>query len=325
MHIIPTLLRVLIGFTLFIPLLAFPSKFVFPFIVPKIVVFRILVEAMVGVWLLIVIHPRNRPTLWTPISLALFLYLVSLSVSTVLGVDPYNSFWDTQERMLGVYTLLHYFAFYCVATTVIKDWNTWRVLILVFLSVSIVVTFIAIAQKVNPELLVNRGYNRVSSTLGHPSYLAGFGLFSFFCSLLIVLGNKQKWLSVFGIIAVVMSLVAILLSETRGTMVGLIVALFVLGIGYLFTLDRGGIARRILGIMMVMFVAVCVTVFVFRDAPFLQNIPGLRRLARVSTTATTARTRIIHWKIAIQATKERPMLGWGAEQFLLCIQPILQS
>ena len=277
--------------------------------------FRILVEAMVGVWLLVVIQPRNRPALWTPISLALFLYLISLALSTVLGVDPYNSFWDTQERMLGVFTLLHYFVFYCVATTVIKDWKTWRVLLLVLLSVSIVVALIAIAQKIDPELLVNRGVDRVSSTLGHPSYLAGLGLFSFFCSLLILLKDRGRWLSIFAIIAAILSLVAILISETRGTIIGFIAALFVLGIGYFFTLDRGGGARRILCIVAVMLVALCVTVFVFRDTPALQKIPGIRRLAQVSTTATTARTRILHWNIAIQATRERPLLGWGPNNF----------
>ena len=268
MHVIPTLLKVLIGVSLCVPLLAFPSKFVFPFIVPKVVVFRILVEVMIGLWLLVVIQLRNRPTLWTPISLALFLYLISLSLSTVFGVAPYHSFWDTQERMLGLFTLLHYFAFYCVAATVIKGWKHWKMFLLVFLSVSIVVALIAIAQKFDPELLVNRGYNRVSSTLGHPSYLAGFGLFSFFGSLLIVLRSEQKWLSVFGIIAAVMSLVAILLSETRGTMIGFITALFGLGFGYLFTLDRGGVARRILCMVIATLVVLFVTVFVFSRLSF---------------------------------------------------------
>ena len=214
-----------------------------------------------------------------------------------------------------MFTFFHYFVFYCVATTIIKDWKTWRVLLLVFLSVSMVVALIAIAQKLDPELLVNRGHNRVSSTLGHPSYLAGLGLFSFFSSLLILLKDKRRWLSIFAVIAAILSLVAILISETRGTTIAFIAALFVLGIGYFFTLDGGGMARRVLCTVMVMLVAFCVAVFIFRDTPTLQKIPGIRRLARVSIAATTARTRILHWYIAIQATKERPLFGWGPNNF----------
>ena len=102
-------LKVLLYGTFFIPLLFPLTSFIFPFIVPKILLFRSAVEVMLGLYglLLCVNWERYKPRL-SAVSIALGFFILSFAISTIFGVDPYHSFWDNHERMLGLFTILHY-------------------------------------------------------------------------------------------------------------------------------------------------------------------------------------------------------------------------
>jgi hypothetical protein len=119
--------KTLIALTPLTLLVVLPGSFVYPFVAPKVFLFRTLVTVLAGLWLLLLLGQRERfgPRA-TPITILLGLFLASAAISTVLGVDPYRSFWGTEERQLGLFTLLHYGVFYLVAASVIDDWRSWR-------------------------------------------------------------------------------------------------------------------------------------------------------------------------------------------------------
>ncbi|MCP5002713.1 MAG: hypothetical protein GY941_01990 [Planctomycetes bacterium] len=56
-------------------------------------------------------------------------------------------------------------------------------------------------------------------------------------------------------------------------------------------------------------------VFGFRNSPDFQKLPTLRRFTDVSLTEGTAGTRIMFWDIAIDAMKEKPVFGWGPNNY----------
>ena len=121
------MIKWLIYATFFVPLLVLPSSYIFPFIVPKIVFYRSLVEIMLGAYvLLLMINWREYAPKNNYLNLALLSYIFSFAVSTFVGTDAYHSFWDNHERMLGLFTLLHYTAFYFIAQSVFKDWKDWK-------------------------------------------------------------------------------------------------------------------------------------------------------------------------------------------------------
>ncbi|MEK7499336.1 MAG: hypothetical protein AAB649_01885, partial [Patescibacteria group bacterium] len=216
---IKSFLLICIGLTFIVPLAVLPNSFIFPFIVPKILLFRSLVLLMAAgyVALLTVGWKEFRPRM-TPVTVAVLLFGLSLALSTFFGVDVYRSMWDNHERMLGLFTLLHYVLYYVIVTSVTKDERTWERLGAWFLLAGSLVMLIAVIQKGNSDFLLNRGADRVSATLGNPIYLGGYGLFILYLGLLLAWRAKkaswQQWLRYGG---AALGFLGIFLSGTRGS------------------------------------------------------------------------------------------------------------
>src|SRR3989339_453320 len=161
----------LIYIVFFVPLLVFPSSYIFPFIVPKIIFFRSIVEIMMVLYILLLfINWQQYKPKFNYLNIAIFLFLLSFAISTFVGTDAYHSFWDNHERMLGLFTLIHYVAFYFVCAGVMRDWKDWKLAGRVFLAGGFIVMFIGWLQTQMPELLLNQGSTRVASTLGNSMY-----------------------------------------------------------------------------------------------------------------------------------------------------------
>ena len=185
--------KILIYATFFVPLIVLPSSFIFPFIVPKILFFRSLVEIMLGGYiLLLLINWQDYKPRFTAMNLALAAFLLSFALSTFFGVDPYHSFWDNHERMLGLFTIFHYVAYYFICSSVFKNWTEWKKALKVFLTAGSLVMFVAFLQVFKPDFLLNGGSPRVASTLGNAIYVGGYGLFLTFVSFLLFVKEKNK-------------------------------------------------------------------------------------------------------------------------------------
>ncbi|MEK7680961.1 MAG: hypothetical protein AAB348_02870, partial [Patescibacteria group bacterium] len=214
--------KFLIYLSFFVPLVVMPSSFIFPFIVPKILVFRSLVTLMMACYLILLIINWNefKPR-FSALNVVLALFLASFTASTFIGVDPYHSFWDNHERMLGLFTIFHYVAYYFICSAVLKDWSEWKRALRVFLLAGTAVMLIGFIQVSNPNFLLNQGSYRVASTLGNPIYVGGYGLFLFFTAFLLYMRENDKvWKWVIAILGLV-ALLGTFFSGTRGSMLGL--------------------------------------------------------------------------------------------------------
>ncbi|MBI5728354.1 MAG: O-antigen ligase family protein [Candidatus Magasanikbacteria bacterium] len=307
----------LIGCTFFVPLLVVPAQFIFPFIVPKILFFRSLTVLMAGGYiLLLAFHWEEFWVRRTGVTLAVVAFIGSFAVSTFVGVDWYRSFWDNHERMLGLFTLFHYFLYYLVVTSVIREWREWRFFLRLFLLAGGLVMFIALLQKGSPELLLNRGAARVSSTLGNPIYVGGYGLFLGFLGCLLFLREKANAWRVYAATGAVLGFLGIFLSGTRGSVVGLCVGVWVGCLAYAITLKEHRRARQICAGLIAGSVLLLVILFLFRASPAVRNIPALGPLLNTSVAiGDSAGTRILAWGIAFDAWRERPIFGWGPNNY----------
>ena len=52
----------------------------------------------------------------------------------------------------------------------------------------------------------------------------------------------------------------------------------------------------------------------FKNAPFIKSLPG-SRIFDISFQTENFQNRMVIWQIAIDGFKERPLLGWGPENF----------
>ena len=300
----------------FVPLVLFPTSFIFPFIVPKIVIFRSLVAILLGAYvLLLIVAWQNYRPRFTLLSAAVGLFFLSFIASTFAGVDWYHSFWDNHERMLGLFTLAHYIAYYLIATSVVREPLNWQRQARLFLAAGGVVMAIGIIQTVNPEFLLNRGSGRVSGTLGNPIYYSGYGLFLSALGYLALWSEKRRGWKIYALLSALLGVVGVFLGETRGTMLGLAVGVVALFTTYVLAARDNRRLRRFVVGLGASALLLAGILFVFRQTPVVQKVPALSRLLNTSLTDATAGTRFMAWSIAVEAWQDKPIFGWGPNNY----------
>jgi O-antigen ligase len=309
--------KVLIYATFFVPLVVLPTSYIFPFIVPKILLFRSLTALIIaGYVLLLATNPKEYWPKLTPLSISVLLFLLSFTLSTFFGVDSYHSFWDNHERMLGLFTVFHYVAYFFICSQVFKTWTDWKWALRFFLLAGSVVMLIGCMQIADPNFLLNGGSPRIISTLGNAIYVGGYGLFLFFVASLLFLKENSivwRWIAVLGGI---LALVGLFFSGTRGSMIGLLVGLAVAAVAYIFALKDTPRARLILISIVGLAVIGAGTLYTLRDNKFIEEVPALNRLLHTSLSEVTGGSaRSIAWKIAFESWQEKPIFGWGPNNF----------
>src|SRR5215210_7791766 len=118
-----TAITLLLMGALFVPLIV-AYDFFFPFVVPRTVFFRVVVELAATVLVGFVclqnkrLALRNEPMFWTFIA-----FVIAASISAVLSPARAHSFFGDFERMGGVWSWLHFALFFLLLRTLSEeDW-----------------------------------------------------------------------------------------------------------------------------------------------------------------------------------------------------------
>ncbi len=309
-------IKLLIYASFFVPLIVLPSSFIFPFIVPKILAFRSIVMVMLGLYsLLLILDFKEFKPKFTPVNIAVFLFWLSFGLSTFLGVDPYHSFWDNHERMLGFFTITHYVIYFYIVGAVLQTWADYRLALKVFLTAGMGVMFVGFLQVGNPDLLLNQGSDRVASTLGNPIYVGGYALFlSSMAILLFIKEKEQYWRWILGGMFL-LAFANIFFSGTRGDILALGIAIpltiFLLAV----SLRNNPKAKIYLWGSLIAFALLFGVLYLNRQTDFVRNIPAVGRAINTSYSDIKASPRWIAWKIALQGWQDRPVFGWGPNNY----------
>ncbi|PIV13467.1 hypothetical protein COS46_00005, partial [Candidatus Jorgensenbacteria bacterium CG03_land_8_20_14_0_80_38_39] len=299
--------------------LIFYTHSLFPLTIPKIVFFQSVVEIIFGLWLgLIIFNKRYLPKL-TPLFIALLIFFAVLSISAVFGINFFHSLWSSIERGIGIVGIFHFLFLAIVLQSIGKEIN-WRPLWLTsFITSAIVALGAPIQQFVAPSIFLTHSGYRPGSFFGNPTFMAGYLLFNVFIGFWLLAqfsskaGRHSKIWCGFIVTGLVLDFFAIFLSETLGDIIGLAVGLGFLALYFLFK-SRGWF--RIFLLALIIGTLVLTAVFVStRKLPFWEHKPIFQRLAGFSFTGSGIQNRFIAWRAAIEGFKERPILGWGWENF----------
>lgn len=298
------------------PLLIFSKSFVFPFIVLKVWYFRSIVLLMLGAYILLLLHKRQTYTpKFTWIHWAMLAFLGSYAISTFMSVDWHRSFWATHERMLGLFSYVHYVLFFFIVSAVIRTWEEWRSILRWVLALGGVVMVIALLQQVNPKLLLNRG-TRSASTLGNPIYVGGYGMTLALIGYFLAIKEKAKNWRIYAIAGGLLGLLGMFASGTRGSILGLFSAITLMLIIYFATLKKEHIRfKKWLTWITVGFIALLGVLFFFRESEFVKGIPGIGRVFSISFESRTFVTRTMAWDVALDGWQEHKLFGWGPNTF----------
>ncbi len=297
---------------LFLPFLIYRHT-LFPYIFPKIISFQILVEIIFAAWLILAAYKKKyRPKWKNPLILSLTIFMGVLALTMLFGVNISRSFWSTQERMTGVLTMFHFYLWFLILTSCFRGWKEWRKFIWASLLSSFLVGLYALGQKLNFQFLLGEGEARLSSTLGNPIYLSVFAMLHIFLAGFLVLIEKKWFWRGSALILLCFNLVIMSLGASRAVISAFGLSLLLFLIFLIFILPSKKIK---IGLILLLIIIIGGVVFLFtqKDKPWVSKAPFfLQRMMKIEG-ALWGRTTA--WEIAFQGFKEKPISGWGWENF----------
>ncbi len=305
----------------------------FPFISGKNIIFRILVEVALAGWAILALSDSSyRINIKkSPIMIAYGLFIVVLLLADLFGVDREKSMWSNFERMEGFVGHIHFFAYFFVLTVIVRSLAEWQKMWKFFLTADILIVLYGYAQlfgvkgqffyNLSPKLgqwfaanfQIHMSSNRLDATIGNSAYFGVFCLMHVFIAALLwsqSTNPRKHW----GYpVIILMNVLGVLFSGTRGTMIGLAVGAFItLGI---VAWKKKGSTLQNFAIATVIGIFALSSIFIFKDSNFVKSNSVLARIATISPNDITGASRISMWKISYEAWKERPILGYGQDNF----------
>ena len=306
-----TLVKILLFLSIF-SFTLFSADLFFPYITGKIFAFRFLIELAFAAWIFdIFLRKSVRFRFSEPIVRAVFLFFGALAVSAFFGVNPSFSFWSDFERSEGLFSFLHYLAFFVMLLDVFVLDDFYR-LIKAFLVISPLIAYYNFSSYVNIE---KYAFGRINGLLGNPSYIATFLIFVFGLGIYLILKNREIFRStkdvfligenILWCLILLINVPAFFLTQTRGAYIGVFVAI----IAYLALLARRGatgekrMAKYGFVVLAILFIVGGALILKTNILP--SNLKDAGSLfARFST-----------WKAAWGGFVDRPLLGYGPENF----------
>ncbi len=306
-----------------IPLVVSGSLF-FPFITGKNFSFRILVEILLGLWLILALYDkRYRPRKsWILIFLSAFVLVLALS--SIFGENFYRSFWSNYERMEGLITHLHLFAYFLVLASVLASEKLWSRFFHASLGVSAVMGIYGLFQ-LGGAAAIHQGSTRLDASLGNSSYLAIYMVFNIFIALFYFAKGRERYRMLY-LPLIALQTAVLYYTATRGAILGFVGGLFLAALtaALISKNKRVKIVSAALLLAVVLSVA---GVWFARDTSFVKDSHVLSRFTSISMKDGTTQSRFVIWGMAWKGFKEKPILGWGPENFNLIFnkyyEPIL--
>lgn len=283
---------------------------IFPFVFSKLIFFQVLIGLTFPAYLVLAwAEPKYRPKP-TILYLAVICYFLALGASVIFSVDPLRSWWGNQERMNGLFTLLHFFAWLSMTVGVVKTWPQWRRLMNYEITVSAFMAIVALLQKPFPRLLSFPAGDRVGGLLDNPIYMAAYQIFNLFFLALLFLKRPSKKAMVYYAFVAILDIGAFIAAQSRGALAGLGVGVIVFAVAYAIMTPSKKARRVMLAGLALCFVGYGL-LFAFRETEFIKN----SELARFTSFNMASRTRFIAWEIAWKGFLERPVTGWGFDTY----------
>lgn len=310
-------IKILLFIVPFLPLYISRSM-LFPFITGRHFAFRIITEIALVLWTgLLFLNRSYRPKM-TPLLWALVIFFAIVGLADLLGVNPYNSFWSRYERMEGYFLLIHLAAYVLILVTTFKK-KDWNILLHLFMLGGLFVSSYAVYQKLFLGGSV-QGADRVDGTIGNPTYLAAYLLFMLIVGFLALLRTHKPLLRYGYGLLLAFYLFTIYLTASRGPILALLFCAALFPVLYLFfgkhVNDHGLKYRKQALVFLVVVFAIPIGFYLVRGFAFVKTSPILSRFANISLTEKTTRSRFLIWNISWQGFKERPILGWGQENYI---------
>jgi O-antigen ligase/tetratricopeptide (TPR) repeat protein len=239
----------------------------------------------------------------------LVLGIVTL-LTAIFGHDFQSSFWSGLERMEGFVGLFHALIFFLVLSNSLKKTEQWHILFLTSCGVACICVGVGIFK----EFGLIKGGERLFSSLGNPTYL-GFYLILHLFLVGFVLVNASSKIRNLCFLFIPILLIGVILTQSRSAFLGLLMGGFVVIIFTVFSKNITPKIRWGFGGLLLVFGLIITLLLVAKNTEFVEKSVFLSRVVKVASSKTTGVSRLNNWKIAYEGFKEKPLLGWGQENY----------
>ncbi len=298
----------------FIPFIV-PDTMFFPFITGKGFTFRILVEILFALYVIVAVaRPEYRPKR-SLMTYSVFAFVAIAFVADILGENPYKSLWSNYERMEGFVLIAHLLLYYMVLSAMLSTKKLWDYFLNTLLGASAIMSVYA-ALQIAGKIGINQGANRIDATLGNAAYFAVYLLFHIFLALFMTFEYKREvWHKRLYVILAVCQTVLLYYTQTRGAILGFIGGALVFAVVTLWKEREHKTMRKVAAIFLGTVLVVVGAFFALRNTPIVENSSTLSRFADISPSEFKTQGRYFVWPMVWKGFIERPVLGWGQEGF----------
>ncbi|MBI5413776.1 O-antigen ligase family protein [Candidatus Peregrinibacteria bacterium] len=306
--------RIGLALTLLAPSIKLNSFF-FPYIMPRAVYFQVIVEIIFALAVVLVLfYPKYRPS-FSSLFKAILIFLAVGALTTLTSEDISKSFIGTIERSMGYFHVLHYGMLFFVLTVALKTEKEWDLFIGANTVACLIPAFIywgsIILAGLNPEYghLIAQNSHVIT---GNPLFLAAYLLFNIFFAIYLFQKTSNRWLKAFFVFVAVVAVATILNSNVRGVFLGLCAGIFIF-LAYKSWTHKEW-RPHFIGVILILG-SLYALVFINKNTDFLRSSSIVQRVTNFSFQDETIKARFAMWKMAIAGFKERPLAGWGRENY----------
>ncbi len=283
------------------------SKFYFPFVGPKSLFFMAFCQVVFFAWLILILNYKQyRPKL-NYVLIAFGIFLLVILLSTIFGVDPSRSFWSKFERMTGSLMWLHLFGFFLAVSSSFKKLSDWKRTFLVSIFIAILLSIFALLEQEAGIKALNFSIKK-GSTLGNTSFLGTYLLFNAFFACWLFWQYKSKVIKLLSILCIVLGIWAMdsagARAATWSTIAG-IALIALLFISFYVKKKWLRVVGKVILIISVISVITILALLLFFPNSFVQK----------EFIDRTSLARPVNWQMAQQGFLEKPLLGWGPENY----------
>ncbi|HVB20116.1 MAG TPA: O-antigen ligase family protein [Candidatus Paceibacterota bacterium] len=280
------------------------GSLIYPYLVPKTLLFYALTFLAVGAFGILVAYGRTfywarlaSREAWIPVMLLALAYIAS-----AFGIDFYRSFWSIFVRGDGLLMLTcAVTSFYLILLH--ADRTFFERLLR---AIAVIGSFIAVYGI--GEWLID--HSRIGSLLGNAAFFACYLGIAFFATLAAARSLPRGWRRAV-YTGAALQVLAIVLTATRGTILALLAA----GVAALtYAAWRGSGRRRVWSASILGALVLCGGLF-FALRAEIAKVPfqPIARIASISTTDPDVASRLFIWRNMIGQIEQHPWLGVGAE------------
>ncbi len=316
------IIRLGLSLALFAPLVIYNDTY-FPFIFPRNIYFRLIIDIIFPLYLWLVIKNTYQWPKFNKGLVFFVLFILTLTISSIFGRHFLFSFWSTFERMDGLANWYHILMYVIVLLGVNRSEKDWCILFKTSIFVAWIISLYALGQAMNLSFFMpSSGGQRLASTLGNAAYVGSYLFLNIVIASYLVLKKIQNkdffsWGVFYYGLGIILFTAILLATETRGAFLGLSLFVFLFLLAYLYyERHKRNVFYYFVGALMIAGFIFVSSIFIQKNSAWVKAVPIFSRLANISLSDTTTQSRLMIWKNSIlYSFKEKPLIGWGEENF----------